>query len=509
MPSADNKRIAKNTIMLYIRMAVTMLVSLYTSRVVLEALGVDDFGIWSVVGTLVVMVSFITSPLASATQRFINVALGQKDEERAGRVFSQSLILYAIFAVGLLALFETAGLWFLTHKMDIPHGRMDAAIWVFHFVVASFIITILRVPFDAVVIANERFRFYAGIGIVDVLLKLGIVFMLPFAPDGKTLIFYAALMLCSNLIVAGSYIIFCTGNFENARPKLAWDKTLARELMSFTGWSTFGAFASVSSNQGLSIIVNLFFGVAVNAAMGLANQVANAVNQFVSNFQTAFQPQIVQRYAAGDKESMFHLVCVASKVSFILIMAIGVPVIFNIDFLLLLWLKEVPALTSDFCILIICVSIIEAAGAPLWMVIQATGKIRTYQIIISSLLLINVIISYILLYVGLSAPTVFIVKIGICIICLCYRIWAVRIQAKISLIQMLTGFVIPEISVCIISITIIILVKLMLPYCGLMLFFTTSASFFCALVISAWLFMANRRQRATLKIRFISKFLSK
>lgn len=481
--------------MLYIRMAVTMLVSLYTSRVVLETLGVDDFGIWSVVGTLVVMVSFITSPLASATQRFINVALGQKNKERAGMVFSQSLILYAIFAVGLLVLFETVGLWFLTHKMDIPSGRLTAATWVFHFVVASFIITILRVPFDAVVIANERFRFYAFIGIVDVLLKLGIVFMLPFAPDGKTLIFYAALMLCSNLIVAGSYIIFCTSNFESARLKLTWNRDLAKELLSFTGWSTFGAFASVSSNQGLSIIVNLFFGVAVNAAMGLANQVANAVNQFVTNFQTAFQPQIVQQFAAGDSVSMFRLVCMASKVSFFLIIAIGCPVIFNIDYLLSLWLKEIPALTSQFCVLVICVAIIEAVGAPLWMVVQATGRISTYQIIISSLLLLTLVIGYTLLCIGFSAPTIIVVKLCVCMVCFAYRLIAVKLLANLSIRKIMTGFVIPEILTAIISVGSLVAFFIISDATGLSRFIISTIIFLCVLAIASWLLLTEQSQR--------------
>lgn len=493
--AVNNKRIAKNTLLLYIRMTIAMLVTLYTSRVVLQALGVDDFGIWSVVGTLVVMISFVTSPLASATQRFINVALGKNDENKASKIFSQSLILYAGLAVCAIVIFETVGLWFLTTKMDIPTVRMEAAMSVFHIAIASFIISVVKVPFDAIIIAHQRFGFYAIAGILDVILKLIIVFFLRFAPNNETLIFYAFLMFVVAAVDITIRAIYCFKRYKYYRPKWIWDKLLVKELLSFTGWSTLGAFASVTGNQGLSIVLNLFFGVAANAAMGLANQVASAVNQFVSNFQLAFQPQIVQSYAAEDKQSTFNLVCLASKVSFLLIFAIGGPIVFNIDYILSLWLGDVPAYTSQFCILVISIAIIEAIGAPLWMTIQATGKIRNYQITISSLLILTIIIGYALLKLGFSAPTILIGKLCVILLGLIYRIIAVRILTGFQIRQMLKGFLLQELIIAGVTCSILAITTRAMSLSPVMQFIVSTIIFLIVLALLSWFIIPNTTQR--------------
>ncbi|MBE6305643.1 MAG: hypothetical protein E7082_07015 [Bacteroidales bacterium] len=501
-PTTSNSRIAKNTLLLYIRMAIAMLVTLYTSRVVLQALGVDDFGIWSVVGTLVVMISFVTSPLASATQRFINVALGKNDENNASKIFSQSLILYAGLAVCAIVIFETVGLWFLTTKMDIPTVRMEAAMSVFHIAIASFIISVVKVPFDAIIIAHQRFGFYAIAGILDVILKLIIVFFLRFAPNNETLIFYAFLMFVVAAVDITIRAIYCFKRYKYYRPKWIWDKPLVKELLSFTGWSTLGAFASVTGNQGLSIVLNLFFGVAANAAMGLANQVASAVNQFVSNFQLAFQPQIVQSYAAEDKQSTFNLVCLASKVSFLLIFAIGGPIVFNIDYILSLWLGDVPAYTSQFCILVISIAIIEAIGAPLWMTIQATGKIRNYQIIISTFLILTIIIGYILLKLNFSAPSILVGKLFVILLCLLYRILAVQHLTGFSIRRMVKGFLVPELIVMAITCSISVIMTKLIPESPLIQLIGSTITFLTTLILLSWHLILTSTQRKIIIAKF-------
>lgn len=406
----NNKRIAKNTAMLYIRMLLIMAVTLYTSRVVLEVLGVEDFGIYNIVGGVVVLFSFINNAMATATQRFLNFELGRNDIKEVGRVFSMSMTAHISIALLVLLLAETIGLWFLLTQMNIPDGRMNAAVWCYQFSILTTCVQIIRVPYNACIIAYERMSFYAYISILEVILKLLIVFLLSIGGFDK-LILYSILMFLVTVAVCYAYKIVCNRNFNISRYSFFWDKTLYKKLMSFSGWSLFGSAANVGAQQGLNILLNIFCGVTVNAAIGIANQVSSAVYSFVSNFQTAFNPQIVKSYAAGEKDYFVELVFKGSKYSYFLLFIIALPVYVCCRECLEIWLVNVPEHAVSFCKLMILFLLLDAIQGPLWMSVQATGKIRNYQLLMSLMILMNLPFSYLFLKMEYAPEVVLIVKV--------------------------------------------------------------------------------------------------
>lgn len=406
---SNNKRIAKNTILLYFRMFITMTVSLYTSRLVLNILGIEDFGIYNIVGSLIVAFSFISGPLAAATQRFYNFELGKKNIEGVNSIYNHSLIIYLILALVLLLIIGIAGYWFIANKMVLPTDRTVAAKWVFFFSQLSFIIGLLRVPYESLIISHERMNFYAYVTITDVILKLLMVFSLVYVNLDK-LIFYAfgifILGICYNLCA----IIYCHKQFRYIHFQKRWDKKIFKSLLGFSGWSLFGSIATMTQNQGLNILLNIFFGVVVNAAMGVAAQVSGSINQFVTNFQMAFRPQIVKSYAANEISSLKSLITNTSKYSYLLLFTIICPISFNIDFVLHLWLGTVPENASSFCICMLIYALLETLSAPLWMTIQATGEIKAYQIAIGLIIGLNIVFSYIFLKFGFPPVIVLAIK---------------------------------------------------------------------------------------------------
>ena len=429
--SENNKRIAKNTLMLYVKMGVMMLVQLYTSRVVLQTLGVDDFGIYNVVGGVVVLFSFLNAAMSSATQRFLNFELGKGDLVQVGRVFSMSLTVHFCIAGLVLLLAETVGLWFLNSELNIPAERMVAANWVYQFSVATTLLGILLVPYNATIIAHERMGFYAWTSILKAVLLLGIVYLLVIGNVDK-LIFYAGLVFAVNLLMQILYVAYCRRAFsQTAMYKPFRDKKLFRELMSFSGWSLFGGVANMSASQGINIVMNIFCGVAVNAAMGVANQVNAAVYQFVSNFQTAFQPQIVKRYSSGEDESFIRLIFRASKISYFLMFCLSLPLLLNMDFVLGVWLGTVPEFAVDFTRLTLAIALIESLAGPLWMSVQAIGKIRNYQLIVSSFIFANLPLSIFLLWLGVSPAWVLAGKAFINVVITIWRIF--YLEGKVGL----------------------------------------------------------------------------
>lgn len=441
--SENNKRIAKNTLFLYIRMGVIMLVQLYTSRVILQTLGVEDYGIYNIVGAVVISLSFITGPLSTATQRFLSFELGKKNTERIKDIFSMSLIVYGILSIILLIVAETVGLWFLNHKMDIPADRLYAANWVFQCSIITFIINILNTPFNSAIIAYEKMSFYAYISIFEAIAKLAIVYFLLLYTQDK-LILYGILVVIVTLSVTTLYKLYCGKYLKDIKIHFVKNKQLLKQLLSFSGWSLFGSIASMSTEQGLNLLLNLFFGVTVNAAMGIANQVSAAVNQFVINFQTAFRPQIVKSYAEGNIEYLHQLICRSSKFSFLLLFMIVCPIFLNINFILCLWLgNNVPQYTSEFCKLILIYAMIESLSAPLWMTVQATGKIKTYQLGISTIMSFNLISSYILLRKGFSPEIVLTVKCILSLIYLIFRIYTVQKQTNLKIKTFICQTLIP------------------------------------------------------------------
>ena len=323
--SSNNKRIAKNTLLLYFRMLVTMAVSLYTSRVVLNILGVEDFGIYNVVGGIVAMFGFINGSMTSATQRYLTFELGQNNRTQLTKVFSTSLSIHAIISFLIIVLAETVGLWFLWNKMQIPADRMNAAFWVFQCSVAASVIMIMSVPYNAAIIAHERMSAFAYISIIEVSLKLLIVCFLRYFHTDK-LILYAALIVIVQLVIRLCYSWYCNRHFKETKYRWIWDKTLFCEMTGFAGWNLFGNLAAITFTQGLNLLLNMFFGPVVNAARGIAVQAQTAIGQFSSNFQTALNPQITKSYATGDMEYMHGLIFRSAKFSFFLLLLLSLPV---------------------------------------------------------------------------------------------------------------------------------------------------------------------------------------
>ncbi|MDH5034491.1 MULTISPECIES: oligosaccharide flippase family protein [Chryseobacterium] len=401
---SSTKKIAKNTILLYIRMIINMAISLYTSRIILQKLGVEDFGIYNLVAGVVVLFSFLNNAMTSATQRFLNIELASNIKEKVNRVFCMSLNIHIIISIIVLILSETIGLWFLNYKLNIPAHRLNAANFVFQFSIITTIINIIRIPFNATILANERMSFYAYLGIVETVLKLAIVFLLSLFVEYDQLIVYSFLLLLVNLIINVIYKIYCYRNFkEETAYHYFSDKKLFRELLSFSGWSLFGQVAVLSSTQGLNMIMNIFIGVTVNAALGIANQVNSVLYSFVSNMQVAFNPQITQSYASNDLETHKRLVLNTSKYSVFLFLVLSIPILLHTEFILKLWLGvNLPQYLVSFTQIVIIGSIINAIVGPFWMSANAIGNIRNYQLGVSLILLLNLPLAYIFLKLGFS-----------------------------------------------------------------------------------------------------------
>lgn len=430
--SANNKRIAKNTLLLYVRMLFMMAVSLYTSRVILHTLGVEDFGIYNVVGGVVAMFSVISGSLSSAISRFITYELGKGDKEKLIRIFSSSVTIQIGLGLIILVLAEAIGIWFLNAKMTIPTNRMYAANWVFQLSILTFIINLISVPYNAAIIAHERMSAFAYISILEVVAKLVIVYLLLVSPIDK-LIFYAILMAAVALIIRFVYGYYCKRHFEECTYHFIFDKKLLKKMFGFAGWNFIGAASAVLRDQGGNIVINLFCGPAVNAARGIAYQVNNAISGFVSNFMMALNPQITKSYASGDRDYMMTLIYQGARLSFYILLLLSLPVIINAHYILSLWLKIVPEHTTLFVQLVLVFAMSESISNPLITAMLATGNIRNYQIVVGGLQMMNLPISYILLRYGCIPETVLIVAICISQCCLATRLYMLRGMIGLSI----------------------------------------------------------------------------
>ncbi len=397
--SENNKRIAKNTLYLYIRMVVMMVVTLYTTRIVLKVLGVEDYGLYNVVSGVVVMFSFINTALISATQRYLNISVGQGKSKDVQKVFSLSIVINIIIALIILFLGETIGLYYIRTGLSIPNGRENAAFWTYEIALLNTIVLLLRTPYNAAIIAYEKMDFYAYISIIEAFLKLTILIPLLYSSYDH-LILFSILMLLTAFLITFVYIICCIRKFSSCKFRFIWDKNLFHEMFKFSGWSILGTFSDMSAVYGLNIIINFFLSVTINAAFGIAMQFVNAINLLAGNFQMAFRPQITKNYAAKNEQAFLNLVFRASRLSFFLLFIVAVPFITGSDDILRIWLGTPPPFTSEFCIILLCAVMIDAISAPLWMSAQAAGNIRNYQIMISISILSILPLSYILLSHG-------------------------------------------------------------------------------------------------------------
>ena len=431
-PSENNKRIAKNAGMLYIRMLLTMAVTLYTSRIVLNVLGVEDYGIYNVVGGFVTMFGFLNSSMASATQRFFSFEIGKRDFPQLARVFSMSVNIHFIIAVIIFVLAETVGLWFVDTQLTIPAKRMGAAQWVYQFSIFTFLVGVVSVPYNAAIIAHERMGVCAWVSIIEVSLKLLMVFMLIWFGFDK-LKLYAVLMFMVALIIRFIYGIYCSRNFPESRFRWFWDQALFKLLLSYAGWNLWGQTSSVLKGQGVNILLNIFFGPAVNAARGIAYQVQGAVNLFVSNFQMAMNPQIIKSFAIDDMKYMHQLIFQGAKYSFFLIFTLSLPIILETEILLKFWLKIVPEYTRVFTQLAIINILIESLSGSLVAAAQASGKIKLYQGVVGGLYLFILPISYLFLKLGFLPQVTLWISIAMSVIITLVRLIILRRLVQVSI----------------------------------------------------------------------------
>lgn len=381
LESSNTKKIARNTMLLYLRMAVNVIIGLYTSRLVLHILGVENYGIYNVVGGVVYMLAFLNSAMAAATQRFLSFELGKGNLENLKKVFATSVIVHLIIAGIIFIVAETIGLWFLNTHMNIAESRMNAANWVYQCSILTFILTIVSVPYNACIISHERMGVFTYISILEMSLKLLTVFLLQML-YGDKLIIYAILILVIAFVIRIIYGIYCKKQFQECTYHFVYDRKLFANMFSFAGWSVIGNLGITLKDNGSNIILNLFWGTILNGARGIAMQVTGIINNFSANFIMALVPQVTKQYAAGNIETSMKLVYGGCKFSFYLLAMVAIPVMINIDYILQLWLVNVPAYTSDFLFLALIVSMIHSMATPLVAALQATGHIRNFQITI-------------------------------------------------------------------------------------------------------------------------------
>ena len=422
---ANKKRIAKNTLLLYVRMLFLMVISLYTSRVILNALGVTDFGIYNVVGGVVAMFSILSGSLSAAISRFITFELGKKDEEGLRKVFSASVTIQLALSAIIVVLIEAVGVWFLNEKMSIPANRLYAANWVMQFSVITFVINLISVPYNATIIAHERMSAFAYISIFEGIGKLAVAFLIMLAPFDR-LIFYSILMCFIAVSVRLIYGTYCKRHFSECSYHFKWDKNLLMKMFSFAGWNFIGASSALLRDQGGNIILNLFFGPAVNAARGVAMQVNNAITGFVTNFMTAVNPQITKSYASGDRDYMMTLIYQGARLSFYILLFLSLPVLVNTHYILVIWLKLVPEHAVAFVQLILIFALSESISNPLVTAMLATGNIKNYQIVVGGLQLMNLPLAYLFLKLGYQPESVLVVSIIISQCCLGARLYMLR-----------------------------------------------------------------------------------
>lgn len=410
--SENNKRIAKNSIFLYFRTLVVMVVTLFTSRVILQSLGVEDYGIYNVVGGVVSMFSVILGSMTDATQRFLTIELGKGENGEMNKVFSTSLTLHVIIGVTIVLIAEPLGLWFLYNKLIIPADRLTAAFWVFQCSLVSLFVLVISIPYNALIVAHERMKAFAYISVIDAALRLVIAYFIAVNLCLDRLVLYAILMMLSQLLIRNIYNVYCRRNFVESKYLFYKDFALAKEFGKFAMWSMLGNLSFVCGNYGLSLLLGSFFAPFVNAARGVSIQVQGAFSSFVKNFQTAVNPQITKNYASGDLEQMSNLIYRGARLSFLLILVPIIPILFETKTVLTIWLKTVPEYTVPFVQLMIVTTLISTLRNPLEVATKATGKIIMFEVYVYGSKLLILPCSYICLFLGANPVSVFVVTLA-------------------------------------------------------------------------------------------------
>ena len=502
--SENNKRIARNTILLYVRMVITMCIGLFTSRIVLQNLGVVDYGINNVVAGMVTMFTFLNSTLATGTQRFITFALGERDIEKCKRTFSTTFVVHLVMAIALSFVILIGGLWFMNGQLSIPQERMDAAYWVFYTAIITILLNITQVPYMSTIIAHENMSVYAYMAIYDAVAKLIVAFSLMFSTVDNLKLF--AIL---NLIISGTsiliYRIYCIKKYEECTVSWQVDKKLLKSILGFSGWNVFGCAAVIMNNQGVNILLNMFFGPIVNAARGISNRLNSIVLQLVQNFQTAANPQIVKYHAGGEDDRMINLILNNARYAGLLMAFVLVPLYVEAPFVLKIWLGEVPAETVFFTRIILIQSLIQTMSRPVVMGIHAVGNMKAVNILAGGNLLLILPATWIMLKLGIDLETVLIINI---------IPWLIEPMIEMVLLKKYIGFPIMRFYTYVygnvLSISVISYILTLLVHRAIS---NEIAAFFAAcstsVIVSGCLIYywgLNKTMRNTIKNKIITKF---
>lgn len=442
----QKKSLVKNTLTLYVRMLISMLVGLYTSRILISQLGVVDFGIYNVVGSIVILLGFLNATLSLSTQRFINYELGNGNYERLTKVYSSSIVIHVLLALLVLVFAETVGLWFLNTQMTIPSDRLTAANYVYQFSILSAMLTLTMVPHTATIIAHEHMKSYATIGIIDVLLRFGVACLLYIVNSDK-LIVYGLAMFIVVAVDYSMYFLYCKKKFAECRFSFSKDKCLYKSMLTFSGWNILSSISMVLNGHVVGIILNMFLGPVVNAARGISNQVNGAVSGFVSNFQVAVNPRIIQSYASNEKDVFYRLVNQSAKMSFFLLLVLVVPIWINIDVILKVWLGVVPQYAGDFCRIVFISSLINTFSLPLATAANANGNIKIFQMACGIFEIMNIPLSYVLLRYGCPPVIVYYLALTIVVITLFVRLFVLRRLIRFDVKRFLSSIVLRCIAI--------------------------------------------------------------
>ena len=452
----SKKKVAKNTLVLYARMILLMLVSLYTSRVVLNALGVVDYGIYSAVGGFVATLGIVTNSLTAAISRFVTYELGRGKKGQLQDIFVASIKIELVLALIVVVIMESGGVWFLNNYMNIPSDRLDAANYVLQFSLATFAFSLLNVPFNALIIAHECMTAFAYIGIFQALGSLSVALLIGSSPINK-LVFYSFLVFVVNLIVFIIYCIYTKRAFPDCKMKLHANKSVVKKIFSFAGWNFIGASSGVLRDQGVNILINIFCGPAVNAARGIAMQINSAVAQFASNFLTAINPQITKSYASGEREYMMSLIFQGSRFTVYLLSLISIPIMFETETILTVWLKIVPDYTVLFVRLVLIYQIVEAISYTMVTLMLATGNTKKYQLIVGGCQMLNFPLAFVALKLGAPPEYTLVISIGVAILCLITRL---------HMLAQMEGLVIKDfIQHVILNVILVYVISSALPFC--------------------------------------------
>ena len=467
----SNSRMIKNTFLLYFRMALMMCINLYTSRIVLHTLGVEDYGIFNVVGGVIVMFSFISDGMMASTQRFLTFELGNGNKERLHAIFITSLHIHIILAIITIVVGETVGLWFVLEKMVIPPERMVAALWCYHLSILTIVLTILYYPYISAIVAHEKMSSFAYIAILDAVLRLLLVYLL-LVFDYDRLILYAILYAGEKVLIRMVYNFYCIRHFEECKYKWIFQKSLFKEMGSFAGWSMGGHIAYAGYTHGLNLLLNVFFGPVVNAARAVAVQAQASVSQFALNFQMAINPQITKTYASGQLDEMHQLVFRGTRLTFCLMLILCLPLIVETPMVLGIWLKEVPEGSVTFLRILLVILIVQHCQSPLATSMAATGKVKRYELVVSGLMLTILPISYVVLRMGGQPWSVFAVYLAILILSYAAIFYVVLPMIKLKLVDYIKHAVKPCVTVLFLSLIVPALLKLQ-PERSLLISFIT------------------------------------